>query len=134
MFTLASSVVLLLLFLLSLQSNMQMFVILVTQVVAHIPGKQVVLGGLQKYVSAICRCRRVLLIACGSSYHACLAARQTMEELTHLAITCELASDLMDRQCTIFRDDTCIFVSQSGETADTLQVCAVPLCPFDGPS
>ncbi|KAL3156521.1 hypothetical protein ABBQ38_000818 [Trebouxia sp. C0009 RCD-2024] len=90
-------------------------------VVAHIPGKQVVLGGLQKYVSAICRCRRVLLIACGSSYHACLAARQTMEELTHLAITCELASDLMDRQCTIFRDDTCIFVSQSGETADTLQ-------------
>ena len=95
----------------------------VIQVLAHIPGKQVVLGGLRKYVSAICRSRRVLLIAYGSSYHACLAARLTMEDLTHLPITCELASDLMDRQCTIFRDDTCIFVSQSGETADTLQVC-----------
>lgn len=92
------------------------------QVNSYIPGKQVVLGGLLQYVPAICRSRRLMLVACGSSYHACLAARQTMEELTQLPITCELASDLMDRQCTIFRDDTCIFVSQSGETADTLQV------------
>ena len=34
----------------------------------------------------------------------------------------ELASDLIDRQCPIFRDDTAMFVSQSGETADTIQV------------
>ena len=33
----------------------------------------------------------------------------------------ELASDLLDRRCPIFRDDTCVFVSQSGETADTLR-------------
>lgn len=32
----------------------------------------------------------------------------------------ELASDLLDRRCPIYRDDTCVFVSQSGETADTL--------------
>ena len=37
-------------------------------------------------------------------------------------VALELASDLVDRRCPIFRDDSCIFVSQSGETADTLQV------------
>jgi glucosamine--fructose-6-phosphate aminotransferase (isomerizing) len=83
-----------------------------------------VLGGLSEQTSAICRSRRMLLIACGSSYHACLAARQVIEELTQLPVSCELGSDFMDRQCTIFRDDTCVFVSQSGETADTLQVCS----------
>lgn len=33
----------------------------------------------------------------------------------------ELSSDLLDRRCPIFRDDTCVFLSQSGETADTLR-------------
>ena len=47
---------------------------------------------------------------------------QTLEELVDLPVTLELASDLMDRQAPIFRDDMCVFVSQSGETADTLQV------------
>ncbi len=38
-----------------------------------------------------------------------------------MAVTLELASDLMDREAPIFRDDACVFVSQSGETADTLR-------------
>ena len=41
-------------------------------------------------------------------------------------VALELASDLCDRRCPIFRDDSCIFVSQSGETADTLQVGPSP--------
>ena len=45
-----------------------------------------------------------------------------MEELADIPVALELASDLCDRRCPIFRDDTCVFVSQSGETADTLQV------------
>jgi glucosamine 6-phosphate synthetase-like amidotransferase/phosphosugar isomerase protein len=39
-----------------------------------------------------------------------------------LPVMLELASDLCDRRCPIFRDDSAIFVSQSGETADTIQV------------
>ena len=39
-----------------------------------------------------------------------------------MPVSMEMASDLMDRRCPIFRDDMCVFVSQSGETADTLQV------------
>ena len=50
-----------------------------------------------------------------------MCARQTMEELTDIPVVLELASDLLDRRCPIFRDDTCVFVSQSGETADTLR-------------
>ena len=38
-----------------------------------------------------------------------------------IPVVLELASDLLDRRCPIFRDDTCVFVSQSGETADTLR-------------
>jgi hypothetical protein len=38
--------------------------------------------------------------------------RQTVEELVCLPVSCELASDLLDRRCPIFRDDTCVFVSQ----------------------
>lgn len=53
-----------------------------------------------------------MFIACGTSYHATMACRQTVEELTEIPVVLELASDLLDRRCPIFRDDTCIFVSQ----------------------
>ncbi|KAK9819951.1 hypothetical protein WJX72_004305 [[Myrmecia] bisecta] len=83
--------------------------------------RRVTLGGLTEHVSTIRFGRRIMLVACGTSYYACLACRQTIEELTDLPVTLELASDLMDRRCPIFRDDMCVFVSQSGETADTIQ-------------
>lgn len=53
-----------------------------------------------------------MFIACGTSYHAAMACRQTVEELTEIPVVLELASDLLDRRCPIFRDDTCVFVSQ----------------------
>ena len=81
---------------------------------------KVTLGGLVKYVDIIRRCRRLLLIACGTSYHSALATRQLLEELTELPVMVELASDFLDRATPIFRDDVCFFISQSGETADTL--------------
>jgi glucosamine--fructose-6-phosphate aminotransferase (isomerizing) len=79
------------------------------------------LGGLVDYVSTIRRSRRIIFIACGTSYHAALCSRQTVEELTQMPVVLELAGDILDRRCPIFRDDTCIFVSQSGETADTMR-------------
>lgn len=53
-----------------------------------------------------------MFVGCGTSYHAAMCSRQTMEELTDIPVVLELASDLLDRRCPIFRDDTCIFVSQ----------------------
>lgn len=82
--------------------------------------EKVVLGGIKDYIPEIKRCRRLMLIACGTSYHSAVATRQMLEELTELPVMVELASDFLDRGTPIFRDDVCFFISQSGETADTL--------------
>ncbi|KAL3284964.1 hypothetical protein HHI36_019093 [Cryptolaemus montrouzieri] len=80
----------------------------------------VTLGGIKEYVPEIKRCRRLMLIGCGTSYHSAIATRQILEELTELPVMVELASDFLDRLTPVFRDDVCFFISQSGETADTL--------------
>ena len=85
-----------------------------------VANKSVTLGGLKQYINTIRRCRRLIFIACGTSYHSCMAVRGAFEELTEIPISVELASDFLDRQAPVFRDDTCVFVSQSGETADSL--------------
>lgn len=82
--------------------------------------EKVILGGITDYIPEIKRCRRLMLIACGTSYHSAVATRQLLEELTELPVMVELASDFLDRSTPIFRDDVCFFISQSGETADTL--------------
>ncbi|KAK6187460.1 hypothetical protein SNE40_005485 [Patella caerulea] len=81
---------------------------------------KVVLGGIKDFMCEIRRCRRLLFIACGTSYHSAIATRQLLEELTELPVMVELASDFLDRNTPVFRDDVCFFISQSGETADTL--------------
>lgn len=80
----------------------------------------VMLGGLVDHLSDIRRCRRLLFVACGTSYNSAMATRQFLEEMTELPVIVDIASDFLDRKCPIFRDDVCFFISQSGETADTL--------------
>jgi len=50
------------------------------------PQNSVRLGGLMDHVPAMRRSRRVLFVACGTSYHACLACRQTIEQLTSMPV------------------------------------------------
>ncbi|CAI9117548.1 OLC1v1018950C1 [Oldenlandia corymbosa var. corymbosa] len=83
--------------------------------------KSVLLGGLKDHLKTIRRSRRIVFVGCGTSYFAALAARPFVEELSGIPVTMEVASDLVDRQGPIYREDTAVFVSQSGETADTLQ-------------
>ncbi|XP_042349387.1 glutamine--fructose-6-phosphate aminotransferase [isomerizing] 2 [Plectropomus leopardus] len=90
----------------------------------------VVLGGLKDHLKEIKRCRRLLVIGCGTSFHAGVATRQILEELTELSVMVELASDFLDRNTPVFRDDVCFFISQSGETADTLM--ALRYCKSQG--
>ncbi|KAM7490056.1 hypothetical protein LguiA_032977 [Lonicera macranthoides] len=80
----------------------------------------VLLGGLKDHLKTIRRSRRVVFIGCGTSYNAALASRPILEELSGIPVTMEIASDLLDRRGLIYREDTVVFVSQSGETADTL--------------
>ncbi|KAF8966629.1 L-glutamine D-fructose 6-phosphate amidotransferase [Flammula alnicola] len=81
---------------------------------------KITLGGLRAYLPIMRRCRRMVFIACGTSYHSCLATRAIFEELTEIPVGVELASDFLDRKTPIFRDDVVVFLSQSGETADTI--------------
>ncbi|KAJ7735785.1 hypothetical protein B0H16DRAFT_128005 [Mycena metata] len=81
---------------------------------------KITLGGLRAYLPIMRRCRRMVFIACGTSYHSCLATRAIFEELTEIPVSVELASDFLDRKTPIFRDDVAVFLSQSGETADTI--------------
>lgn len=80
----------------------------------------VTLGGLRAFLPIMRRCRRIVFCACGTSYHSAVATRAIFEELTEIPVSVELASDFLDRKTPIFRDDVCVFVSQSGETADTI--------------
>ncbi|CAL8355237.1 unnamed protein product [Merluccius merluccius] len=90
----------------------------------------VILGGLKDHLKEIKRCRRLIVIGCGTSFHAAVATRQILEELTELPVMVELASDFLDRNTPVFRDDVCFFISQSGETADTLM--ALRYCKDQG--
>uniref|UniRef100_A0A8C2ZUB8 glutamine--fructose-6-phosphate transaminase (isomerizing) n=1 Tax=Cyclopterus lumpus TaxID=8103 RepID=A0A8C2ZUB8_CYCLU len=92
--------------------------------------KTVILGGLKDHLKEIKRCRRLIVIGCGTSFHAAVATRQVLEELTELSVMVELASDFLDRNTPVFRDDVCFFISQSGETADTLM--ALRYCKGQG--
>ncbi|EKM58224.1 uncharacterized protein PHACADRAFT_182589 [Phanerochaete carnosa HHB-10118-sp] len=83
----------------------------------------ITLGGLRQYLSIIRRGRRIIFCACDTSNHSALATRSIFEELTDIPVTIELASNFLDRKTPIFRDDVCVFVSQSGETLDT--ICAM---------
>ena len=70
--------------------------------------------------------KAVTLIGCGTAYHSCLMARYWFEELTSLDISVDIASEFRYRK-NKFKDDTLyVFVSQSGETADTY--AALDLC------
>lgn len=81
---------------------------------------EVLLGGLQSYIRTIKKSSRIIFIACGTSYHACLANRTLFEELVDIPVQVEISSDFIDRRGIITRSDSCFFVSQSGETADTI--------------
>ena len=60
--------------------------LLATQGADLFPEASVQLGGLMDYLPTIRRSRRVLFVACGTSYHACLATRQTIEQLPSLPV------------------------------------------------
>ncbi len=66
------------------------------------------------------RIRTVWFVACGSSYHVCVAARSLMEKLAKIPSRAEYASEFRYSEPLLQRDDLVIVISQSGETADTL--------------
>tara|TARA_B100000214_G_scaffold366505_1_gene335546 strand:- start:22 stop:1251 length:1230 start_codon:yes stop_codon:yes gene_type:complete len=68
----------------------------------------------------------VVLIGCGTAYHSCLMGKYWLEKLTNLDVTVDIASEFRYRRVKFKKDALYIFVSQSGETADTF--AALDLC------
>lgn len=78
------------------------------------------LGGLREYMEALKRAPRILIVACGTSWHAGLVAEYMMEDLTRIPVEVEYASEFRYRNPVINEGDIIMAISQSGETADTL--------------
>ena len=83
--------------------------------------KEVVsLGGIIEYEETMLNARRIIIVACGTSYHAGLLAEYMFEDLVRIPVEVEYASEFIYRDPIIYEDDVVIAISQSGETADTL--------------
>jgi glucosamine--fructose-6-phosphate aminotransferase (isomerizing) len=81
---------------------------------------EVTLGGLASVKDKLRDARRLLIVACGTSWHAGLVAEYLFEEYDRIPVEVEYASEFRYRNPVIFPDDVVIAISQSGETADTL--------------
>ncbi|MEN6456679.1 MAG: glutamine--fructose-6-phosphate transaminase (isomerizing) [Prolixibacteraceae bacterium] len=80
----------------------------------------IVLGGLLDVFSKIVQANRIIIIGCGTSWHAALVGEYLIEEYARVPVEVELASEFRYRKPIINPGDVVIAVSQSGETADTL--------------
>ena len=64
--------------------------------------------------------KRIYIVACGSAYHVGMTAKYIIEDIARIPATVDIASEFRYRNPIVEKGDLCIFVSQSGETADTL--------------
>jgi glucosamine--fructose-6-phosphate aminotransferase (isomerizing) len=80
----------------------------------------VLLGGITDYQQKLINAKRIIIVACGTSWHAGLVGEYLFEELARIPVEVEYASEFRYRNPIIFEDDVVIAISQSGETADTL--------------
>ena len=78
------------------------------------------LGGLKEYEQKIINAPRIIMIACGTSWHACLVGEYLIEDLARINVEVEYASEFRYRNPIINENDIVLAVSQSGETADTM--------------
>lgn len=80
----------------------------------------VTVGGMQDYMKRFTKAKRLIFVACGTSWHSALIAEYLFEELARIPVEVEYASEFRYRNPVIDEDDVVIALSQSGETADTL--------------
>lgn len=78
------------------------------------------LGGVKDYEQKILKAKRLIIVACGTSWHAGLVGEYLFEDLARIPVEVEYASEFRYRNPIIDEDDVIIAISQSGETADTL--------------
>ncbi len=78
------------------------------------------MSGIEQYAEQLINANRIIMIACGTSWHAGLVAEYIFEEVTRIPVEVEYASEFRYRNPVVNKGDIIIAISQSGETADTL--------------
>jgi len=80
----------------------------------------IALGGIAEYEQKILNANRIIMVGCGTSWHAALVGEYLFEDYAHIPVEVEYASEFRYRNPIINQNDIVIAISQSGETADTL--------------
>ena len=86
----------------------------------NVEGDHVTLSALIDYRRQLLHAKRIVIVACGTSWHAGLIGKQIVESLCRIPVEVEYASEFRYRNPVVTKDDVVIAISQSGETADTL--------------
>ncbi len=86
----------------------------------NVEGDRITLSAVIDYRETLVAARRIIIVACGTSWHAALIGNQLIESLCRIPVEVEYASEFRYRNPVIQPDDVVIAISQSGETADTL--------------
>ncbi len=81
---------------------------------------QIIMSGVDDHLEALKNAHRMVIVACGTSWHAGLIAEYVIEELCRIPVEVEYASEFRYRNPVVNKGDVIIAISQSGETADTL--------------
>jgi glutamine---fructose-6-phosphate transaminase (isomerizing) len=80
----------------------------------------ITMSGIQQHIDKLTKAQRIIIVACGTSWHAGLVAEYVFEELCRIPVEVEYASEFRYRNPVIHPGDVIIAISQSGETADTI--------------
>ena len=80
----------------------------------------IIMAGVDRYMNELMHAPRIIIVACGTSWHAGLVAEYIIEELCRIPVEVEYASEFRYRNPIIHKGDVILAISQSGETADTL--------------
>ena len=86
----------------------------------HIETGSVTLGGIIDYEERMAKAKRIIMVACGTSWHAAMVGEYLLEDIARIPVEVEYGSEFRYRNPIIGEDDIVIAISQSGETADTL--------------
>ena len=86
----------------------------------NVEGNHVTLSALIDYRRQLLSAKRIVIVACGTSWHAGLIGKQMIESMCRIPVEVEYASEFRYRNPVVTEDDVVIAISQSGETADTL--------------
>lgn len=86
----------------------------------HLEQGTVTLGGIIDYEQKLLNANRIIIVACGTSWHAGMVGEYLFEDITRIPVEVEYASEFRYRNPVIYERDVVIAISQSGETADTL--------------